>query len=125
MFTNTNYVFYLGNFTFPKGSSAFIPILCIHRDNEIWPNPLKFDPDRFLPGETAKRHPFSFIPFSGGPRKCLGPTYGYMSMKVVLATILRHYKVVATSYREISEIEMKIDVSARCVKGQNVILHKR
>ncbi|XP_063918933.1 cytochrome P450 4C1-like [Zophobas morio] len=115
----------VGNFTFPKGSSAFIPILCIHRDNEIWPNPLKFDPDRFLPGETAKRHPFSFIPFSGGPRKCLGPTYGYMSMKVVLATILRHYKVVATSYREISEIEMKIDVSARCVKGQNVILHKR
>lgn len=58
--------------TVPEGVSAVLIIMHTHRDSNIWPNPLKFDPDRFLPEEVAKRHPYSYLPFSGGPRNCIG-----------------------------------------------------
>lgn len=56
----------------PAGSILGITAVNIHRNDKYWPDPLKFDPDRFLPEEVAKRHPYSYIPFSGGPRNCIG-----------------------------------------------------
>ena len=56
----------------PKGTSCNIHIFDMHRDPKIYPNPLKFDPDRFLAENCAKRHRFAYIPFSAGPRNCIG-----------------------------------------------------
>lgn len=56
----------------PKGVEILIHIYDLHRNAEIYPEPEKFDPDRFLPENTATRHPFAFLPFSGGPRNCIG-----------------------------------------------------
>ena len=56
----------------PKGTNIFIHIVDVHKDPNYWPEPSKFDPDRFLPEETRKRHPYSYIPFSAGSRNCIG-----------------------------------------------------
>lgn len=64
--------FLTGGYILPKGSSAVLVILKVHRNEKHWLDPLKFNPDRFVPEEIAKRHPYSYIPFSAGPRNCIG-----------------------------------------------------
>lgn len=56
----------------PKGVELLIHIYDLHRNSDIYPNPEKFDPDRFLPENTTNRHAFAYLPFSGGPRNCIG-----------------------------------------------------
>ena len=70
-----------------------IPIFYVHRMAEHFPNPLKFDPDNFLTEKVVKRHPYSYIPFSAGPRNCIGQKFGLLEDKTILSYILRHYSL--------------------------------
>lgn len=90
----------LGNHTIPKGVGVFIPIYLLHRDEAVFPNPEKFDPDRFLPEISAKRAPFSYIPFSAGPRNCIGQRFAIMEEKVVVASILRNFCIESLDHRD-------------------------
>lgn len=57
----------------PKGTEICMSAFAMHRRKEDWgPNPETFDPDRFLPENSANRHPYSYIPFSSGIRNCIG-----------------------------------------------------
>ncbi|PSN43021.1 Cytochrome P450 4C1, partial [Blattella germanica] len=86
----------LGEHRVPAGMRVlFIPYLT-HRLEEYYPNPKVFDPDRFLPERIVNRHPYSFIPFSAGPRNCLGQKFAMLEMKTVLSYVIRHYKLQAT-----------------------------
>ena len=57
---------------FPKGIDVYIPAYVLHRDPEVWDNPLEFNPDNFSPEAKSKRDPYSFLPFGTGPRQCIG-----------------------------------------------------
>ncbi|XP_063914278.1 cytochrome P450 4C1-like [Zophobas morio] len=92
-------------YVFPAGSNIVIPIVQLHNDPEVWPEPEKFDPDRFLPDEVAKRHRCSYIPFSYGARNCIGLKYGMMSVTTMLATILRRFKVQTPDLKSLKDIE--------------------
>ncbi|XP_026678357.1 cytochrome P450 9e2-like, partial [Diaphorina citri] len=62
------------NIVIRAGESVNVPIMGLHYDPKYYPDPYKFDPDRFLPEEKAKRSPYVFLPFGAGPRNCIGNT---------------------------------------------------
>ncbi|CAF1330310.1 unnamed protein product [Rotaria sordida] len=77
--------------TFLKGTTVVIFIYEIHRDPQHFPEPEKFDPDRFLPELTQQRHPYAYIPFSAGSRNCIGQRFALLEEKVFLSTIIRRF----------------------------------
>nr|WCC58135.1 cytochrome P450 [Pharsalia antennata] len=98
-------------YTIPKGTNIGVTIYDMHRNPDVWENPTKFDPDRFLPENISKRHPFSFIPFSAGPRNCIGQKYGLCEMKAALCGILRKFRLEPVDTPE--TVKYRLDVVLR------------
>ncbi|KAL0281299.1 UNVERIFIED_CONTAM: hypothetical protein PYX00_002330 [Menopon gallinae] len=77
--------------TLDENTRIFIPLAAIHRDPEYYPDPDRFDPERFTPVEKEKRHPMTFLPFGDGPRSCIGNRFGLVIVKAGLSAILNKY----------------------------------
>ncbi|XP_059610772.1 uncharacterized protein LOC132257759 [Phlebotomus argentipes] len=84
------------NHVIKKGMSVIIPVYALQRDPEIYPNPERFDPDRFSEENMKDRNQFSWLPFGEGPRICVGMRFGMMQTRVGLATILNKYRINVT-----------------------------
>lgn len=80
-------------FTIPPRTTVFLGVYVCHRDPEHWTDPERFDPSRFLPDAGKGRHPFAYIPFGAGQRKCIGSTFATMEAALVLATLAREFRV--------------------------------
>ncbi|GFT92218.1 cytochrome P450 4V2 [Nephila pilipes] len=87
-------------YTIPKESTCAILIYFLHRDKDVFPDPEKFDPDRFLPENAAKIPEYGYIPFSSGPRNCIGQKFAIMEMKTVISLILRNYTIESLDSRD-------------------------
>ncbi|KAI8033434.1 hypothetical protein M5D96_013797 [Drosophila gunungcola] len=81
----------VGKLTVPKGASISCLIYMLHRDPNNFPDPERFDPDRFLLNEK-QMHPFAFAAFSAGPRNCIGQKFAMLELKTTLSTLLRSYR---------------------------------
>lgn len=112
-----------GPYTVPKGTTVVVLQYRVHRRPDIFPNPERFDPDNFLPERAAKRHYYSFIPFSAGPRSCVGRKYAMLKLKVLLSTILRNY--IVHSDRTEDDFKLQADIILKMENGFNIRLEKR
>jgi cytochrome P450 len=72
-----------------------------HRSKEVWPEPERFDPDRFTAERSAERPRFAYFPFAGGPRQCIGSEFALTEATLVLATIICRYRLELASRREV------------------------
>lgn len=77
---------------FPKGVDVNIPTYVLHRDPEVWDNPLEFNPENFSPEAKEKRDPYSFLPFGTGPRQCIGMRLALLEIKLGLLKIMQQFK---------------------------------
>jgi cytochrome P450 len=84
---------HLGDFFLPAGSILLFNIYGVHHHPDYWQNPETFEPERFLPEYAERRNPAAFIPFSIGPRACLGYSLSMMQLQLVVAIIAQSYRL--------------------------------
>ncbi|XP_016976667.1 probable cytochrome P450 4ac2 [Drosophila rhopaloa] len=82
----------------PKDTQINVHIFDIMRDPRHFPNPNTFQPDRFLPENTVNRHPFAFVPFSAGQRNCIGQKFAILEIKVLLAAVIRNFRILPITF---------------------------
>jgi cytochrome P450 len=80
----------LGEYPVPAGIQIYISPYLIQRNPRHWSSPDRFDPDRFAPGHAEDRHPLAMLPFSAGPRNCVGEALARVELQVNLMAIAPH-----------------------------------
>jgi len=76
-----------------EGDSVSVFIYGLHRNPEYWNNPDQFDPERFNEANKKARKPYTYIPFGGGPRLCIGHQFAIIEMQIALALILKRFRI--------------------------------
>ncbi|XP_039435529.1 probable cytochrome P450 313a4 [Culex pipiens pallens] len=114
----------IGEYTIPANTQIVVPIIKVHRDKNIWGERAdEFDPENFSPENCVKRHPYAFIPFSGGIRNCVGIKYAYVSLKIALIKLIKSYKFSTTL--KLCDLEYHASMVMRVVNGYLVSIEQR
>ena len=83
----------IGGFEIPAGATIYVSLYATHRLAEFWPEPERFDPDRFTPEQTERRPRFAFIPFAAGHRNCIGGTAATAELKIAVALLAQRFEL--------------------------------
>jgi cytochrome P450 len=83
----------LGGYSIPKGATVMVSLYASHRLPQYWPDPERFDPERFSAAQSAARHRFAYLPFAAGHRNCIGALLAVIEAKLIMAQIARRYKL--------------------------------
>ncbi|XP_049837545.1 cytochrome P450 4C1-like isoform X2 [Schistocerca gregaria] len=105
----------IAGYNIPEGTTLTLHIYHAHRDPDHWPDPERFDPDNFLPERVQGRHPFAYVPFSGGPRNCIGQKFAIFEEKTVLSYILRNFRV--ETVEKLEDLKLIGELVLRPFKG--------
>ncbi len=83
----------IGGHRIRAGTLVTISPYLIHRNPKVWPDPTRFEPERFAPERASGRHRFSYLPFGGGPRICVGNNLAMMEVRILLAVIAQAFRL--------------------------------
>uniref|UniRef100_A0A1B0DNF4 Uncharacterized protein n=1 Tax=Phlebotomus papatasi TaxID=29031 RepID=A0A1B0DNF4_PHLPP len=112
-----------GGHVIPKGTTVVVGTYVVHRRPEIYPNPTVFNPDNFLPEKTQNRHYYSYIPFSAGPRSCVGRKFAMLKLKVLLSTIVRNFHLKSNLTEE--DFQLQGDIILKRADGFRLEIEPR
>jgi cytochrome P450 len=112
----------IGDFDVAPGTHIFLAPFVLHRHEQLWPDPERFDPDRFAPEAVAQRHPCAFIPFSAGARRCIGEYFSFVEMQTHLAVMMKHFQL---GYSASGPVELDPAVNLRSLHNLNMVLMPR
>ena len=97
-----------------RGVDVSFPIFLLHRNPEYWPNPDKFDPERFNPNNEQSYPTFAYLPFGEGPRQCIGKRLALLEAKMTLVAILKNFHFIRTTDTEVPlDLSVGITMSPR------------
>jgi cytochrome P450 len=82
----------LGGYSLPANTTVLMSQWVMHHDPRYFPDPTRFDPERFRPEAKASRPKFSYFPFGGGPRTCIGEPFAWMEGTLLLASLARRWR---------------------------------
>jgi cytochrome P450 len=102
----------LYNYHVMRGSICILSPYVTHRHPRLWPDPERFDPDRFLPEAVASRPRFAYFPFGGGTRTCIGDRFATMEGVLLLASIAQRWRLRLSAGQQVA-IEPLITLRAR------------
>ncbi|XP_053395256.1 cytochrome P450 3A24-like [Mercenaria mercenaria] len=114
----------VGEYTFPGGISITTPVFTLHRLPEFWPEPEKFDPERFSAENKSKILPYTYLPFGAGPRNCVGMRFANMELKMTMVKLLQNFRIKPSPGLQIPP-KLEKHVFCRPVGGMRLILEKR
>jgi cytochrome P450 len=112
----------IAGYRIPPDTMVMISPYVTHRLPEFWPDPERFDPDRFALGRIQERPRFAYVPFAAGPRLCMGRNFALMEGTFVIAMVAQRYRLKLVPGHP---IEMKTMATMRPRHGVRMTLHAR
>jgi cytochrome P450 len=109
-------------FKVTPGLQVLISPWILHRHRRLWDNPERFDPMRFNKESSEKRARFSYLPFGGGPRVCIGATLAMTEATLILAVLAQRFRL---RLKEPQEIKLQTRITLRPKNGMTTILERR
>ena len=96
-----------------KNTDVAVAILWLHRNDKYWEEPTKFDPYRFTQKNLEERDPFSYVPFSAGPRNCIGQRFALLEAKIYIFYILKNFNLRSNQKEDDIELCMEIIMKSK------------